>query len=530
MTTMRGRPAILVLALAALSAITHWDALRGWWLWDDPQLLIEAIRQPALGTLFRPAEYAHLAGHTFTPLLVLSFKFDLAIARMRPAFFYAHQVIALTLAAILMYLLLRKYVADAYAVVAAAIFLTSWAGVYAARMLMIRHYVEGLVFALAAMLLWSYGRRWVVAAAICYFLAMLSKEVYAPLPLIFAMQSRYAGRTWREIAREMVAPAMAAIIWLFWRWFMIGLVGPFDTAIGPRDVVALPVTLWGQLVGPGRVWAGIVWAAALLLVAILFLAAQRLRAIAFLFIVAVVVIVPIAPVISMMQWRYSFAFAALSIASVAIAAGFAGRRWAIAVLIVLFATTAVNAIAQRRYYRQAMGRGIQREGLYVWTQPATAPTLSATAPPWYLGGLRWLREREGRGSGPRVIFSRYAVDAGDVDPRSVVALDQRGRAVPVAWQRDAGKLDPNAPLTIEFSIRDHAAHWRFGPPGAHFVFVTYPDYSAIPIAAAGTQRVAAAREKQFFRIVRQEPDGRWTISPVLPIPADGASTVWKRSL
>src|SRR5207253_3402320 len=39
-----------------------------------------------------------------------------------------------------------------------------------------------------------------------------------------------------------------------------------------------------------------------------------------------------------------------------------------------------------------------------------------------------------------------------------------------------------------------------------------------------------AHEQQFFRSVREEADGRWTVSPALPVPAEGKVTVWRRLL
>ena len=525
MTPMRGRSLAAILAVMIVAVIIHGNAIRGWWLWDDPQLVIEAIRQPALGTLFDPAEYSHLATHTFTPLLLLSFKTDILVGGLRPAFFYVHQIAALTLAAVLLFLLLRRYVSEEFALAGTAIFLTTWASVYAARMLMIRHYVEGLAFALAALLAWSFGKRWIALATILYFLAMLSKEVYAPIPLFFICQSRYDGRPWREIAKEMIPPAAALLIFLVWRFYMIGLLGVSPSVLESSEVTDLPGTLWEQLIGPGALWPNIIWALVVVTIFGFFIAKHRANAIAFLMIVAMVVIAPIVPVVATMQWRYSFAFVAFVIAALTIAAGTTGR-WTIAVLLLLLATTTITSIAQRRYYRQVMGRGIQREGQYVWTQPASAPTLAATSPPWYLGGLAWLRKNEGRGESPQFVFSKYAVTVGGFDPHRIVALDRRGAATPVNWQSGGGNFDPNAPLSVDFAIRHHEARWQLGPSGGTFVFLTDPGYSAIPIPPDGAQRVASAREPQFFRIVREQNDGRWTVSPRLPIPAEGAVTKW----
>ncbi|HJT18304.1 MAG TPA: hypothetical protein VJ853_12980, partial [Thermoanaerobaculia bacterium] len=190
-----------------LGAVIHATALSGFWLYDDPVLLVESIRQPAQAILIDPAEYMHLSATTFTPLLLLSYKFDLLLHGFDTRVFYAHQIAALLIAAVLMFFLLRRYVSMWYAAAGAAVFLTTWPAVYAARTLMIRHYVEGLVFALAALLAW---RRSKSLAALFYLLAMLSKEVYAPIPLFFICESRFDNRSWRTIARELIWPAVAA--------------------------------------------------------------------------------------------------------------------------------------------------------------------------------------------------------------------------------------------------------------------------------------------------------------------------------
>lgn len=90
------------------------------------------------------------------------------------------------------------------------------------------------------------------------------------------------------------------------------------------------------------------------------------------------------------------------------------------------------------------------------------------------------------------------------------------------------QFDPAAPLSVEFALRNHDVQWRVGPAAARFVFLTDPGYTAIPIPPTGTNRVPEAREQQFFRIVREEADGRWTVSPTLPVPAEGAVTAWRR--
>jgi len=542
---MRGRSLAPVLALVIVATVVHATALSGFWLYDDPSLLIEAIRQPAGAVLFNPAEYTHLQTTTFTPLLILSFKFDLLIQGLRPEIFYAHQIIAITIAALLLYFLLRRWVSDIYAAVGAAVLLTTWAAVYAARTLMIRHYVEGLVLALAALLAWGRGRRWTILAAFFYLLAMLSKEVYATLPLFFICQSIYAERVagggWRvgQVARDLIAPASAAIVFLAWRWYMTGLIGTYAT-IGPKPRFGtLPLTLWSHLTGPAPLWARIAWALCIAVALAVFLWRYRLVALGFLALSLFAMLLPVAMLAANFEWRYSFAFVAFTVAILTLALGMSGKRWAIAVLAVLLVTTAITSFSQRRYYEQLTRTGIEQEGRYVWTQPKNAPAIAAKSPGWYLGGLSWLRRYEHRGESPPAVFSRYAITVAMIDPARIVTVSD-GKIVPLAksnvfgtpadWQHTRTKYNPNAPLSIQFALRDHNAQWRLGPPAARFIFLTDPGFTAIPIPAAGAQRVPVAREQQFFRIIREEADGSWTVSPTLPVPAEGAVTIWRRPL
>ena len=533
MTSMHGRSVALMLALVILAIVIHATALGGFFLYDDPIVLEEAIRQSTPALLFDPAEYTHLSTASFTPVVLLSFKLDWQLHGADPRVFYIDQLLVLIAATLLMYFLLRRYVPDLYAAIGSGVFITSWAAIYAARTLMIRHYVDGLAFALAAMLLW---RRSKILATILYLLAMLSKEVYAPIPLFFICQSRFEGRRWRDIARDLIAPAIAAVVFLVWRSRMTELTEASELIPGQSKLAALPRALWVHLTGPeAPMWAQAVWAISIGVALALFIWRFRGRAIGVLSAALIVMLLPILPLSANFEWRYSFAFVFFTIAIVTIALGTSGKRWAIGVITLLFLTTLLTSIPQRRYYEDLTRKGIAIEGLYVWTQPASARALAASSAAWYIDGLKWIRKYDRRGDGPPAVFSPYAITVGGMDPARIMTVTG-GRLVPITstntfgtpaeWQATRTRFDPSAPLSVEFAVRNHDAQWRLGPPAARFVFLTEPGYTAIPIPAVGKQHVPVPRDPQRFRIVREEKDGRWTVSPSLPIPAEGNVTVW----
>ncbi|MEA2571185.1 MAG: hypothetical protein QOI24_3186 [Acidobacteriota bacterium] len=503
--------------------LLHADAIKGWWLYDDPQLVLEAQRQPLTSLFFNPAEYVHLAAHTFVPLQLVSYKIDLLFG-VRPVVFYAHQLLALALAVVLLFFVLRQHIDEKFAAAGAALFASSWAATYAVRTLMIRHYVEGLVLALIALLLW---RRRPMAASFFYLLAMLAKEVYAPLPLLFLLIER-------EPRRRFAWPAASFVIWLFWRWRMTQLVGGYAPFPSLREIAGLPPILWSHLIGPAHsLVAPLIFAIGAAAIVIAYLVRDRFRAAAIIITIAAVATAPIVALAGNFEWRYSFAFVACVIAALTIAAGRVNRRWSLIALSLLAVTATAMSFPQRRDYREQT-RIIEAEGRYVASQPPTAASLAATAPEWYLGGLAQLR----RAPSPRYFFSRFAIVAGEVDPARAVTFDTHAQLVPLTsatsfgtpseWTRERAAFVASAPLNITFSLAHHDASWRLGPAGGEFTFLTSPGWTAIPIPPEGARRVPAARERQWFRIRRAAPDGSWTLSPVLPVPREGETTRWKR--
>jgi len=519
--------------------LLHADALRGWWLYDDPQLVLEAQRQPLSAVFFDPAEYSHLAAHTFVPLQLVSYKVDLLFGA-RPVVFYAHQLLSLALVVVLLFFVLRQYIDERYAAIGAALFAASWAATYAARTLMIRHYVEGLALALIAMLLW---RRRPIAASFVYLLAMLAKEVYAPLPLLFAVSegglivrpSVPGGRTISPPSFSKFAwPVLSAAIWFTWRWRMTQLVGGYAPFPSLREIAGLPAILWAHLIGQSfTLITPLLWAVIAALLLIAYLVRDHARAAIVLLALAIVGFVPIMPLAGNFEWRYSFAFVACVIVALTIAAGRIDRRWSLIALSLLALTATVMSFPQRHEYRDQT-RIVEAEGRYIASQLANAAPLAATAPEWYLDGLADLR----RAPAPRFFLSRFAIVAGDVDASRAVTVDANAHLVPLTstnafgtpsdWQRERAQFNANTPLTVSFTLAHHDASWHFGPAGGEFTFITSPGWTAIPVPADGSRRVPAARKRQWFRVRRAAPDGTWTMSPVLPVPADGETTRWSR--
>lgn len=538
-TRRRGRVAA-VLGLLLLSFTAHLSALSGWWLSDDPQVLVQAERYAPGEYFFVPEVWRYLSASNFTPLVTLSFEADLALAGLEPRWFYAHQVMALTLAAILLYLLLAPYTGGLLAFFSAALLLVSPQAIVAARTLMVRHYVEGLVFALLALLLWRAGRAkrrdaaFGLLAGLAYLLAILAKEVYLGIPLIMLWESRGAGERWVTILRRILPVVVAGVGYGVWRLLMLGTVGGYgDTA----SLLELGEGMLRHALGPVPPSLQLIFAAAALVLLALGALNHPKGTLAFCGISLLVVLAPLFAVAGQMEMRHLFAAFAVLSAGLALAVQVSRRgnvlaRMAAGVALV----TVVTAGQIVRDGHQSGSSRVVAEGRYVWIHAASAPALLATAPAWYLEGLAELRSRRGGGQPPRYLLSREALLIEDIDPRQVVRvsssngtrLEPFDAAFVQQIQAEKERFDPGAPLSVLIERDDHRLRWELGPqPSSGWTFLTYPDYDEYRIPPSGTRIIPEPTGRRFFRILRHLPDGGWTVSPPLGLPEPGQSIRWQ---
>jgi hypothetical protein len=546
-TVTTGRSGLLfAIGVVLLSLLCHASSWNGWWTFDDPQLLLHALRVPASATLFNPVEYQKLATHTFTPLLPFSLKIDLILGKLNPHFFYVHQWVSLTLAALLLFALLRRYASTLSAFFGAAIFLASWPAVYAARALMIRHYVEGLVLALIALVAFSQrdvqrgktpeadGRITDVAAAFFYLLAMLGKELYVPLILLFAVQSRVNGDPLQRTVRRLTAPAVALLTFTIWRTGMLESLGGYEHAFIPGDLLRLPWTVMRQLGGPAWSWTAFVLAAALVAALVLAIRAHRNSALLVIAAGVIVLFIPLLGLASAFEWRFTFAFAPLIAAAIAIGFDRLGRiRESALLLSLLVALLAAASFVQADAYARMNARHIV-EGKHVYEGEARSRLMLASSPSWYLAGLSDLRNAEGRGMGPQFTSSLLPATANGLDPAAMMSFNERSRRFePLTLLRGEvvavrSKRVSNVPYKIEVSEVSDVLQWNFRcDRKAEWIFVTLPSLSEIAVPPTGSRRIPEASEQQYFRVKLTFPDGTWSLTPELPMPDDGETTTWR---
>ena len=456
----------------------------------------------------------------FTPMLPLAYETDLALFGVQPRGFYAHHLIVFALAIVALYAYLRTFATPLVALLGAAAFALSQPAFTVATMLMDRHYAEGMLFAVLALLLFRRGSAASAAcAAVLYLLACAEKEVYVPLPLLVVLQDFVLRRGWRVLLRNAALCGVAAILYLAWRVFMLGSFGGYGSSAGG----ALSAEGWTALAGSGGAASLGVLAFAVLLFA---LAARRapLAALAIVAACAVFVVLPIAGLTSI-DSRYFFVAAAVIVASAALAASRAPlRSLETIVFAALCLALATGGLRHGLRLRDEMALW-QRDGLYLWNAPPGAAALFTGANGWYIEGIRWLRTAVKGDTAPEAIASV---------PGLVIRGARPPAAVARVYEIVRGNYDPSLPLQGRLERRGPVLSWSLGPaaPGDAFFLVTPMQELVWTRTPSGWVRLpadirvpTAMRERgRMLRVVRRSGE-RWTVSRELPFPEDGATVM-----
>lgn len=254
-------------------ALTTGKHLGGSWRFDDPLILQYVQTLPNLHTAFINANaWRELGAPFFTPLLTLVFQLAYQLFGLNTVGHYALHLLALTGAAGLTYTLVARHASPLGGLFAAILFILGAPTQVVAAQLMTTHYLWGLTLALLALFMWQryVATRWWAWAAISaalYLLAMLGKEIYAPLPLVLLALAWPKG--WKT-SLGLVFHTVAAAIYVPWRASMIGNTvggyGSADAGLGTllSSVPTLAQGVWGH--GGMLPWLGA--ASALLLIAL----------------------------------------------------------------------------------------------------------------------------------------------------------------------------------------------------------------------------------------------------------------------
>lgn len=570
---------LIALGLLALTGLLYCRVLGQYWTADDPPILASIVTHGIWAHFTSPAAWAwHLPEPpmwgVFTPWVMLSMGLDWALGGLDPFVAYLHHLLALGLVMALLYLVLRRFFSRLAAGTACMLFLLTPPVHEAAHYLMERHYIEGLGLFLACMLCYeravqataarpSGDWRWAAASGLLYLAACSAKEIYAPLAALLPL---LPWGTWRQRWVMLLPHAVAALLYLAWRAFMlspdymlgygggqvklgleqwlnvwrIGLSVNHMTTSWQRGVV----TIFEVLVLCAMVRAsGMAWLRALALVAL--------------------TVLPLFPLLSMLQIRLYF----LPVLVLAIGCAFvldwllelatryrltradgmvviSHGQLAAALIALLAAPLAPAVISPHETTQRPMLARFGQEGRFALRANAQQALVHPIGWPidfwWYFTSLATLRHAALHDDqSPAICYDPCFCSA--LAPRQAVRA-MPGGLQPTLWpvSRDAGICgDRASPLTVHLAMDGRKGYpllrWRLGPYGEDGYYALHLEDTEhkvagqyYPVRPAGVHPVGHG---QITVTVRWLSAAGWsTVSPPFVVAPGMQPVDWSRPL
>lgn len=207
----------------------HRSALSGGWQFDDGAHLLMAAKYAPWQYFFVPevmleSTYAHI-----TPWNVFFYEMGLPFFGLNPVGHYVHLLLVVWGVAYATFFLLSVWLPKPYALFGAVLFLAMPPVAGVAQMLMVGHYVYGLLFTVLALLAFNRAvltgqTRYALLTAGLYALACLCKELYVPLPAVLLF---LPVKTWPVRLRSLLGVAVVAVAYVGFRWWVLGGLGGY---------------------------------------------------------------------------------------------------------------------------------------------------------------------------------------------------------------------------------------------------------------------------------------------------------------
>ncbi|MFI5119172.1 MAG: hypothetical protein ACHQM4_02100 [Thermoanaerobaculia bacterium] len=516
-------------ALIALPLALYLKAAAQFWSGDDTQILKHTLSHSLAGILTVPAEWRELSWLYFTPLVDLSTKLDLSLFGLEPHGWYLRHLLVLGVAASLLYVFLRGWVGRVASAAAALFLLAGPPVAEVARQLWARHYVEGLAFALAALLLFRRAvarGSWpaALAAGASGLAAMLGKEVYAVVPLVALA---LPCETFRRRLRAALPLVAALAIYLPWRHAMVGYWGGIgkgaESLLEPARRTATSLGTFPAALAGMPAAAGLALA-----VLALVLLRPSLPQSAMIVFVAALVLAPLSVLRDAPAGRYALVpvVAAAALAAAAAEAGLCagGVRGALGVLL-LAGILVPAAVKGRAVFAAAapLAARSRTEALFFERQSARGDVLyHPVEPGWYFEGLAWLRSRSHGRVGGSVVYDAsvlcdgagrdhiFAFEAASGD----VVRDPPGPAAEIASV--CSHLDRMMPISADLTYRESTLTWRLGPDQSGTWAFLSDEAAPFSVAREGSLFIRFTGDVNL-RVRHETADGRLGLSPALTL-------------
>jgi hypothetical protein len=502
--------------------------LGNWWLIDDPCHLFYISQNGIYPAFFDPAR--GFSPINFTPWEPLSLGIDYLVFGFNPLPFYWHHLLSLSILLLCANVILLRFLSPFVAALSLSLFVASVPLCDAANNLMTRHYIEGLIFALVSIYLFMKAQEkgdanFFYGSAFFYFLACLAKEIY--VPLIVIMMAFPPPRV-KSRLKSLYPFVVVAVGYTLWRFYMLNSSGMLSAyphiPVKGKDLLYLPLSIiktmgWDNILQ-------LMMAGLLSMAFVFYILKNNWRSNAFIFLIAVCVILPIMPVASTLYSRYLFLFSFVHFIGMGAGlqylceAPFLRTFKTGAVVILAVVSLMVNLFHIQKNIKgwQAYGKEISVEGKFLLynNDPNNLLVTAHGHCYWAFSALRKtvLGLPQGASYCIRDCICSYLY------PDKQVWVNINGQLV-----KYTGKMEKVTPencgdkreLKIDFSYANGKLKWQFGPykEGKYSLFLNGWDSGLIQVKREGEMDLEFDLENGYIIVKYESYEGWKTYSPVL---------------
>lgn len=510
-------------ALVLLTILLYRRVLGLWLTYDDANLLRLSFDYSFFDVFTNARVWPQ---QLFTPLLMVAFHAMRRIFGFEPGRFYIMQLAIACVTMLLVYAAVRRFLDWKRSLAAAAVFAAGAPVCSVVTQLSTVHYFLAIAFCALAVIAYAAALRrpsmvMDTLSVLCYFLAMLAKEVAIPLPLLLiALPLRDA----RTRIRFVIGHGFALIAYFLWRYAVLGtFLGAYgwqiDAAEWPRLLVLLPLRIMQGAAGAGLTIGLLVIVLMTLTIAF---GIRNRRALLLLAAAILVAGAPLLPLAKEVKQRY--VMVPWLAWSIAFAAATARRddRLALALLIAVpLLTIAVNR--KEWGHEFPLRRRMSEEArVFFNDMPPDSLLRNPITPPAAMGEVQWLKTVHfGRPAGGWFYDDIFLCSGGASGKR---VFEHEGHQIVEITPRIAeigrqfcGAIRNDVPLSATFHFRDPALYWDLGP---------YSDGRYSAVIANGVQAFEIPRRDALklpgmpgiaLRIRYDSPVGWTTYSPEIAI-------------
>lgn len=539
---------LALLILPIIIFANFYGVLSGGWRGDDPAILWHAMNSSGLSSFYDPAGWKNLSPNNLTPWVTLSFKLDLWLAGLNPLFFYTHQLFSLYLVAGAGYVLARCWAPPAWALSFVLIFLAGAPTMGVAELLMTRHYLEGLFFAVLAVLAFVLAQRrqrlgWAMLGAVAYALAATAKEIFVPLSLVLVFIPPI-GRVPERM--RLLAPYFCVVVaYVIWRQYMLGtMIGGYVT-LSIFELPSLLAQAIHSFASFPRLLLGLYWPIPTVILAatLSFYLYRRPASLPLALMLALCLLGPLMPLVIFpginspdrylfLVWFVVCLVGVLSLRfAVLTMPGRKSVRYAcVALACLATAAPLTSHVREVSTSHQSYFREFDVQGRFVLEANASQawiPSPNITSGFWFVTQLCEIKRRAGS-SCPTVLFKGIPPDEPVRQLYRYDPTQQRMMNISANLDEEVAQImaiDETRPLAVWLSIENGSAAWQLGPYETGQYFFVSASLGRYPIPRVGSVKIGLT--EVLLHVHHESPEGWITRSPLLGVKP-GKSINWAR--